>query len=481
MKQRNTIDLIARYLPIAGLVIVVILRFSFIEANDVAMDEPFTVFFAQSDLAALFRMLPQENNPPLFFLIMHFWVGWFGISPLSIRFLPAIFSILTAIMIFCLGRRFFTWPVGIFAAGLFAFSDYHQLFAHEARVYALFALLTTVSMYLFLLLSTCRHPWRYTFMLALVNALLIYAHFFGFFIFLIQGISILAIGEYRESILKHYFISLFISIIAYIPYFSVLFSRFFLSAGQGTWVEPPVLSDLYTMAWRYLNAPVITVIALAILVAALVKFFVGLKNGRKKGSKRNMVLVIWFVVPYLTMFLVSFKIPMFLDRYTVFISIGFYLLIAIALNSLVSGSKTVMIAMVVYIIMIAFTFHPRVDNKRRLKEAVAFISAHKTLNTRVVICPQWLEYGFAYRYDQPIFRNYKEFRPKLNQAGIFPANGLSTLDTIQLRDAVQVFVFEEWSTLTDPDQTIIKYLNRAFRYKQTIAFYENFKIHQYIK
>ncbi len=481
MKPKRPIEVVLFWLPTAGLLIATVLRFLFLASNDVAMDEPFTVFFAQADLHTLFGMLPQENNPPLFFLLMHGWVGWFGISPFSVRFLSCVFSILTAFMLFKTGKAFYSPQTGFFAAALFTLSDYHQLFAHEARVYALFALLTVVSMYLFLALAASPARKRYLFLLAITNMLLIYAHFFGFFIFLIQGLSVLIIPEYRRTILKSYLGSVSLTLLSYIPYFPIFFARFFQASGGGTWVQPPVISDLYTMVWRYLNAPVVTVAVLGILAAALVKFILGISKGKTGWKNRNTVLVIWFFVPFLSMFLVSFKIPMFLDRYTVFISAGFYLLVSVALNSLCRGTKPAWILMTVFILMMAVTFHPGVDNKRRLSDAVNFISGNKTQRTSVIICPQWLEYGFAYHYSQPVFRDYKHLRTLLNREGIYPANDLSLLDTVKLRNSEQVLLFEEWSSVADPGQTLFKYLDREFRFKKTTLFYENFKVHQYVK
>jgi hypothetical protein len=60
-------------------------------------------------------------------------------------------------------------------------------------------------------------------------------------------------------------------------------------------------------------------------------------------------------------------------------------------------------------------------------------------------------------------------------------NDISNLDTNQLKNAGQILLFEEWASLTDPDQTVIRFLDRHFRTKQTFIFYENFNVHRYKK
>jgi mannosyltransferase len=75
-------------IPVGLLVLNFILKLLFLGRNDIALDEPFTVFWAQVEFPALFEMLKTENNPPLFFLLLHFWIKIFGISAFSVRFLP---------------------------------------------------------------------------------------------------------------------------------------------------------------------------------------------------------------------------------------------------------------------------------------------------------------------------------------------------------------------------------------------------------
>lgn len=478
MRPRKFNDLLSSWWPPAALAAVILIRFLFIVSNDLAMDEPFTVFYAQADLRTLFGMLPGENNPPLFFLLLHYWIGWFGISPLSVRFLPCLFSILTAVMLYLTGKEFFSRPAGFLAATVFTLSDYHQLFAHEARVYSLFALLTVISMYFFLALAARPGKVRYAVLLAFVNALLVYAHFFGFFIFLIQSVSLLIIPALRKSISVKYLVSVVFSLVAYLPYFPVMVSRLKASSG-GTWVPPPVWSDLYTMIWRYTNAPVAAVTFLAILGVGLTRLVFLAARGRFALHAPSVVVLTWFLVPYFTMFLVSFALPVFLDRYTVFISVGFFLLSAVTLTALVRSEKLLTIVSALLILMMAVTFHPRADNKRRLKHAVEYVAAFTGPGAAVLICPEWLAYGFAYHYDQAIFRDYSHFRDRLAGRAIYPVNDSLSPGMGLIHTASRVIVFEEWASLTDPQGTLFKRLHREFRFVKTTGFYENFRVHLY--
>ncbi|HZX62210.1 MAG TPA: glycosyltransferase family 39 protein, partial [Bacteroidales bacterium] len=160
-------------IPIGLILLNFILKIFFLGSRDIAMDEPFTIFYSQVGFPALFEMLKTENNPPLFFLLLHFWIKVFSISAFSVRFLPFLFSTLTAPVIYLTGKRFFSVQSGILASLIFTFSNYHLAFSHEARVYPLFALLTCLSMYFFL--SLIQNPERKPplYLLILANVLLI--------------------------------------------------------------------------------------------------------------------------------------------------------------------------------------------------------------------------------------------------------------------------------------------------------------------
>ena len=69
-------------------------------ANSIALDEPFSIYVAQFEVSKIIAYLSTGNNPPLFELILHYWIKLFGIKPSSVRFLPCLFSSLTALYIF---------------------------------------------------------------------------------------------------------------------------------------------------------------------------------------------------------------------------------------------------------------------------------------------------------------------------------------------------------------------------------------------
>src|SRR5690606_19289608 len=158
-----------------------ILKIIGIGYNDIAMDEPFTLFYSQQSLTDILSMLAGENNPSGHFLLMHFWTKWFGLDPIAVRFPGMLISCFTPVVLFLIGNKFLSMRTGLIAALMFVFSNFNTVFAHEARTYPFFVFLTALSFYFYLELIVDKRKARW-WLLAVVNVLLVYFHFFGFFV-----------------------------------------------------------------------------------------------------------------------------------------------------------------------------------------------------------------------------------------------------------------------------------------------------------
>jgi len=474
LQKRNLLP----WLIPAGLIILnFVLKIIYLGRQDIAMDEPFTIFYSQAGFPTLFRMLKTENNPPLFFLLVHFWIRIFGISAFSVRFLPFLFSTLTAPVIYMTGKRFFSLQSGIVASLVFTFSNYQLGFSHEARVYSLFALLTCISMYFFFSLIQNPEKRSSIYFLIITNVLLIYSHFFGFFMIGVQILSCLIFPDLKKAV-KACLKAQIITLILYLPYFPVLFSRFHASTG-GTWVPPPLISDLYTMIWRFCNVPVVTVFFLLLLLAALMKYLVR-RDPLKNISPFQKVLLVWFLVPYLAIFLFSFKLPMFLDRYLIFVSCAFYMLVGQAIVY-ISGSRR----MLSYILSaiaaggMLLTFHPNLDNHRRPKKVAEIIHDLKMKGTPVLICPEWLDLGFTYYYNPGYFRDYGNILMDLQNELIFPVNHPEQIPKNIIASSTSVILLEEWPEIVDKNNDVLNYISARFPVCRIIKIPEAFRIYYF--
>jgi len=455
-----------------------ILKIAYLDFGCISGDEPFTIFYSQQDLADMLSLFKNENNPPLHFILLHFWIKLFGISPFATRFLSLIFSSITVVFIYKLGKKSFNIRVAIIASLIYTFSNYHIFFAHETRVYALFTLLTAVSMYAFLSLSMDIKSKKYFYLLVISNVLLIYSHFFGFFVLAIQALSILSIRDFRRNILKTYSVGLLITFLFYAPYLKIFLSRFFSSAG-GTWVSTPRIESLYNILWDFSNAPVNIVIFLLIFLAALVLVLFN-KNVNYDPSHSKAV-VIWFLFPYLFIFCISFLIPMFIDRYLVFVSIGYYLTLAIAIDFL-GRSKYIFYPLSILIIgMMIFTTDIKSGHDNSLKKIVTSIKQSKSVDEAIYLCPNWMNLGFAYHYNIEYFKDYKEINAKLNSENIYPIGSANEINDSILAQKSKIIYLDGWSKYVDPEGLIFKVFNDNYTNVSTDNSRESIVMHEFSK
>ncbi|HNW89912.1 MAG TPA: hypothetical protein PKN48_09635 [Bacteroidales bacterium] len=292
----------------------------------------------------------------------------------------------------------------------------------------------------------------------------------------------------------------------------------------GTWLDQPNgIISIYDMLWTFSNKPVTTVFCLLILVAALVKYFISVYKKTRVCKKKtsslrlakqqkaeftgvnehfcckrnekigvflqtlitkqktgnvtnNKIILLWFLFPFFTMFFVSYWLPMFLDRYLYFVSIGYYFTLAIAISFIFQSDKFNYLFSGIFLILFIVTFNPKMDNKRHAEETVAKVTELKDQNTSVIICPSFFMLNFAYYYNKDFFCEadngnlYQKLTKRLNDDKVYPIN---SADLIQYSTKRIVFL-DAAANFSFPDNNIYNTLKERYKLKNEYKFYEKF-------
>lgn len=332
--------------------------------NELAHDEPFTVYWSQRPLAELWAMFRSENNPPLHFLLTKAWSYMVPFDAAWLRVPSAVCSALVVWPLFLLGRATSGLRVAVVAALLFTFCNYHYGFAHEVRAYALFTLLATTCMWqLWRMAQGMRHAvlWQ-----ALAATAMVYTHFFGWLLLGTQLLLLLVVPELRAA-RRPWLKALGVTVLAYLPYAAIFLQRAGSSMAGGTWLEAPPAEELYNMIWRWSNVPVVAVAVLAVIAVALFR-----TRGHHTGIRLGLV---WAFAPLLGMFAASFVVPMFLDRYVVYAAPGFALLAAASLHAAFGNGRWAGIPAALVVLGMALTFAPWKEGRYRPSRVVAQVDA----------------------------------------------------------------------------------------------------------
>jgi mannosyltransferase len=123
-------------------------------------DEGLSVAFASRGLPELFRTLVREDiHPPLYYLMLHFWMQLAGNSEWALRFISAFHFVLTVPLAYAVTHQ--VWGrqepgatdgnlAAIAASALVATSPFLGYYAQEARMYALAAMLALAALWAYL-------------------------------------------------------------------------------------------------------------------------------------------------------------------------------------------------------------------------------------------------------------------------------------------------------------------------------------------
>jgi mannosyltransferase len=164
-----------------GLVVVSALVLRFWTVSDLWLDEALTVNIARLPLHQIPSFLRRDGAPPLYYVLLHFWMGWFGTSDEAVRSLSGLFGVVTVPLAWVAGKRLGGRRVGWAAMLLVATSPFATRYDTETRMYSLVVLLTVLG---FLALDrSLAHP-RPGNLIAVdaVTGLLLYTHYWSIYL-----------------------------------------------------------------------------------------------------------------------------------------------------------------------------------------------------------------------------------------------------------------------------------------------------------
>ena len=537
MIQRKNV-LFATALPLGWVLLNLLLKGWHCGSPSVNLDESFSLFHAQMPPAQIVGELVQGNNPPLWELLLHAWIGVFGVGEFSARFLPTLFSSLVVFFIHRIGMEHQGIRQATLASALFTLSNYHMVFAHEARVYPLLVLLTSASFYAFQ--RNMRDPAQVRWWVAWVasNLALLYSHYFGLFVLASQALLWLVNGKLRRNAMRQWLMCMCVLVVGYLPLMVVVVRRFCASASEGTWIAPvrhlnplkmvvTTLSNGHALGYAILVlgvacivvtivrsamprygkgvallaaggwfavctaiefhlrwAPALThkpwgialMLTLAILLLALLLW----KGRLPLATQTSMV---WFAFPLLVMFTASFWIPMFIDRYWSFVTPAFFLLVASGAGMLPRGPSWVVGGAMVIAMARPFEVNP--SNDRPFKELYGDVSRflEEEPNSVVVVCPEYFDLNYAYHLAPETFTQRPmqgSLRSALRASGVHPIRNASDLVGVDLNEAKQVIYVNAASSFVYPNNGILAQLDSTWRQTGKFEGHRDFKWHRFL-
>lgn len=199
-------------------------------SESLSTDEYFSLYAAQQSPQDIITRHKSESNPntipPLYVLILHYWLKIFGQNEFSQRSLSAIFGVFSVYFLYRLTKLIFNARTGLFAALLGSLSSAWFLVFRQNRCYSLFILFSLLSFFVFF--SLIKHKESRKLLIALIatNIFLEYTHYLSFLVIMLEILfGLFQWRQYRKG-LKNILLLCFVVGVAYLPWYSKLIYDF---------------------------------------------------------------------------------------------------------------------------------------------------------------------------------------------------------------------------------------------------------------
>ena len=155
MNEETDIEEFAPWLVITITVIGGLLRIFALGNKGMWLDETFSVWMASHSVAEMLQWIVRiDQHPPLYYLLLHYWIALNGGTPYYVRLLSVLFGAGTIPIIYLIGKRMSGVVMGLVAAVFLALSLFNIYFAQETRMYTLLTFNAAVAIYALVRLLT---------------------------------------------------------------------------------------------------------------------------------------------------------------------------------------------------------------------------------------------------------------------------------------------------------------------------------------
>ena len=398
------------YLLLLILLLGAVLRVYDLSGESLWVDEAITSQIAELNSRELFGWIisQNDNNPPLYYILMHFWVSLFGHSEFSLRLPSAIVGTGSVLMIYAVGKLVFNRTTALLASLILAVSVFHIEYSQEARSYSLMAFLTLCSFYFFL--KTLGGPKAlYIIGYVISSVLLMYSHFYGVFILVVQNIFCFTRyftnrDVFRLSLGRWIGLEVITGVL-FIPGLLIWYKNT-VAIQNGFWLSEPTLVDIARYFYHFSGRDYVLFFLFLILAAfSFIKFqnithsknikdIIDIKDGSNHKSFLSnangmYLLLLWLLVPILIPFVISnISTPILHTRYIIGSSLALFLLVAKGIWNLHNKRLTVTLPAVILLLSIWPLRVYYVDaQKHQWRETVDYLEENAEENDSVFVYP----------------------------------------------------------------------------------------------
>ena len=349
----------------------VALRIFHLSTESIWLDEGISILLSRQDLAHIIQSAANDVHPPLYYIVLHYWILIFSDSETCARALSVLLSALSIVFTYKIARTLFNKPTALLSAGLLSISVFHIREAQESRMYTLLLLLSLLSFHL--AQKALQHKKNSTLLLfVLCNSALLYTHLFGFFTIAAQSLYLLYlyasknIGalEFRKGA------GIFVLILAsFSPWISILLQQMQYFKSAHHIAQPGILEPFYAL-YSFAGSKILfTAFTLLAIKGAWMTI---------KQKKEFYFLGLWLLCPLLLpIFISQFSSSIFLHKYAIVASVPYFIFAAKGIADVHNKfSKASAIALVIFCSAAALKNYYFTTKKEEWRQVYQHLSNH---------------------------------------------------------------------------------------------------------
>ena len=451
-----------RALFIVIVVLHILVKFGTLNQLELQGDEAFSVFYSQQTINELLQTLNSEANPPLYYLLLHFWIQIFGIGLIAVKSLNIIISIGTAIMLFKLTKRTGNYWFVVFVSICFLCSNLHFDFSHEIRAFQLVLFLTISSFYsLLLFLDTKNKKWFYV--LIIINTALPYTHYNAVLVPIVQFIGCLFYWKTDRKAFLLLFFGYVLSALLFIPQLVIFKS---VVPDENFWLGLSTFEDFKYILLKVVgNDQAYYPLIIPYFISPIVLLLGMRYSWFDKRFSWKIYLLFWllFILPLLINYYLAQYIPSFQVRYVLFASFGLYLSIGYLFLHLEKGKWFVRSYFLLLMLHFFYQFDPGKRDGEGWKETAEMVHSFQKRKVAVIVNASYKARDMMYYYDNEAFHQYKTLDKSYKSQDIYPVNSVSELNKLgDLKRFEKIILLLSHNQVQDPNGLIIAELDKKF-------------------
>ena len=386
------------------------LRVCYLGAESMWFDEVYSIGMSHLSpiniVKEIFRQ--HENNPPLYYVLLHYWIIIFGDSEFASRMLSVIPGSLSVLLIYKFGKELFNKNAGLIAALIMAVSVFQIKYSQEARTYSLIVFLALLSNYFFFRLLSA-HKFKFMLGYILTSALLIYDHYYWVFYIAAQNIYVFSklLVNVRGGWpgFKWWILLQLTLVVISLPELIMLSGAYALRGGF--WIERPNINAIVDPLLRFSGSIPLLILFFVLSVNVILNAF-GINSksafnevfSRLRGFTQNLafsevdrvyLLVVLLFTPIILPFIVSRNFTsIYGARYMIGASSILYILVAAGIDKLgLNKAKIFVVILIVCLSLIqVYRYYESVE-KHQWREAVNYIEENAPPGDLIIVYPDY--------------------------------------------------------------------------------------------